>query len=175
VPHDHHGITCTLPTESAWCAAIEQVLAQIQRTRPDDYDFLCGRVTLFEVAHDSDRKVIQQVRAGEKDVYAATAGFVLPPRAQPPPRDFVEKGYIELSVLLTPADEQRRLCTVAQELAHARDILGALTSTGDVPRRKTWREDEEEADRIVAAWGFRCVQREEMKPGGWYDRQDQPK
>lgn len=94
MPHDHHGITCALPADSPWCVAIQQVLAQIQRARPDDHDFLCRHVTLIEVAHDSHHKVIEQVRAGEKDVYGATAAFVLPPRAEPQPRDFVERGYI---------------------------------------------------------------------------------
>jgi hypothetical protein len=95
------------------------VLTQIQHTRHDDYNFLCRHVAVFEAGHDSDHKIIQLVRAGEKDVHGATAAFVLPPRPEPPPRDFVEKGYIGLSVVLMPAEGQRRLCTVAHELAPA--------------------------------------------------------
>ena len=166
MPHHHHGIRCDFIDDSLWCEPIEHVLAHIAATNDSDYRFIRDRIGKFcGLDFVFEQEIIEKVRSGVTDIYAPTAAFALVPGHR--------NGYVELTAIdiRVPADPQARRCCIAHELAHACDILRALDATGNVPRL-THRENEERADRLVRDWGVACPNRQEMRPGGWYDRAD---
>ncbi len=171
MPHVHHGIPCRLPPHLPWCESVEQVLAQIARVDPTQHGLLLARLIEFcPLPSEIELEVIRKVKAGFREIYAPNATFMLPAGVGSAVPD---RGSIELTCFppRVPQDPARRACIVAQELAHACDVLGSIVRTGAIPGRSA-RGDEEEADRLVIAWGFNCAARDEMRPGGWYDRED---